>query len=73
MRPSRCAPLCSPGIGRASALRGLEVGGQTYYYYFEGLRSHDPLSRGALAEDQIERVLRDDAGPNPLVIYRALQ
>jgi uncharacterized ParB-like nuclease family protein len=62
-----------PGVvERSSALRGLKIDGQTYYYYFEGRRSYDPLSRGALREDQIERVLRDDGGATPLVIYRAL-
>jgi hypothetical protein len=56
-------------IERSSAIRGLSLRGQTYYYYFEGRESYDPFSRGRLREHQIERVLRDDGSSTPLVIY----
>ncbi len=60
-------------IGRSSSVRGLQLGGQTYFYYFEGRNSYDPFSRGKVGKDQIELVLRDDAGDNALVIYRMLR
>ena len=64
----------SPGVTvRESSVRGFSLGGQTYYYYLEGRRGFDPLSRGAVGNDAIEIVLRDDAGPKPLVIYRLLE
>lgn len=63
----------APGVvERSSALRGLRIDGQTYYYYFEGRSGYDPLSRGAVREEQVERVLRDDGGATPLVIYRVV-
>jgi hypothetical protein len=57
-------------IERSSAVRGLSFAGETYYYYFEGRQGYDPLSLGRIREDQIERMLRDDGGELPLVIYR---
>ena len=37
----------APGISvRASSVRGFVLNGQVYYYYFEGQRGFDPLSRG---------------------------
>ena len=63
----------SPGVTvRESSVRGFSLGGQTYYYHLEGHRGFDPLSRGVVGKDAIEVVLRDDAGPAALVIYRLL-
>jgi hypothetical protein len=60
-----------PGVSaRASNLRGLSMGGATYYYYIEGHANFDPLSRGAIASDSVEIMLRDTSGPNSIVIYR---
>lgn len=60
-----------PGLSvRESSVRGFKLGDATYYYYLEGAANYDPLSRGAVADDQIEVILRDDSGPNTLVIYR---
>ena len=60
-----------PGVtARESSVRGFALNGRTYYYYFEGQRGFDPLSRGAVARSQVDVVLRDDGGPAPLVIYR---
>jgi hypothetical protein len=62
-----------PGvIDRASTLRGLRVDGQIYYYYYEGRTGYDPLSRGAVAPEHVELLLRDESGPNPLIVYRML-
>jgi hypothetical protein len=55
---------------RESNLRGFGLHGQTYYYYIEGQRGFDPLSRGAVGFDGVEIVARDEDGPRPLVIYR---
>lgn len=64
----------APGVTvRESNLRGFALNGQTYYYYIEGRRGFDPLSRGAVDRDQIEVLLRDDNGPKTLVIYRLLR
>jgi hypothetical protein len=63
----------SPGVtARASSVRGFSLNGETYYYYLEGRRGFDPLSRGAVGKDAVEIVLRDDGGPKVLVIYRLL-
>ena len=60
----------SPGeTVRASNLRGLTFGGEIYYYYVEGRTNHDPYSLGRVSADQIQPLLRDDAGPAPIVIY----
>jgi hypothetical protein len=60
----------APGISvRASSVRGFELNGQVYYYYFEGQRGFDPLSRGAVSERNIGVLMRDSDGPKPLVIY----
>ena len=64
----------APGVTvRESNLRGFTLNGQTYYYYIEGRRGFDPLSRGAVDREQIEVLLRDDNGPKTLVIYRLLR
>ncbi len=64
----------APGaIARASNIRGLRLNGVTYYYYFEGQRSFDPLSRGTVGRSAIEVVLRDESGPQTLVVYRLLR
>ena len=57
---------------RESNVRGFTLHGQTYYYYIEGQRGFDPLSRGAVGPDQVEIVARDADGPKPIVIYRLL-
>jgi hypothetical protein len=60
-----------PGVSaRASNLRGLSMGGSTYYYYVEGHANFDPLSRGAITRDSVEIMLRDNNGPSSIVIYR---
>ena len=62
-----------PGISvRASSVRGFTLNGRIYYYYFEGQRSFDPLSRGAVAQRDVEVLLRDADGPKPLVIYEII-
>ncbi len=61
----------APGIVvRSSNIRGFLLNGVVYYYYIEGERNFDPLSRGAMDHDDIEVVLRDVSGPQPLVVYR---
>lgn len=63
----------APGVtARASNIRGLALGGETYYYYLEGAKNFDPLSRAVVAQDGIEVLLRDTSGPHPLVIYRLM-
>lgn len=63
----------APGVSvRSSSLRGFSLHGVTYYYYFEGRRGFDPLSRGAVDQRDVEVVLRDRGGPAPLVVYRVL-
>jgi hypothetical protein len=64
----------APGVTvRSSGVRGLSLHGQTYYYYLEGQRGFDPLSRGAVDRRDVEIVLRDDGGPETLVIYRLIR
>jgi hypothetical protein len=64
----------SPGLTvRSSSVRGFALNGQTYYYYLEGQRGFDPLSRGAVDKRDVEVVLRDDAGPQTLIIYRLIR
>ena len=64
----------APGVSvRSSSVRGFALNGQTYYYYLEGQRGFDPLSRGAVSKRDIEVVLRDSDGPKPLVIYEITQ
>jgi hypothetical protein len=59
-----------PGINvRESNMRGLSVDGTTYFYYVEGNQNFDPLSRGAVSENQVDVLLRDTRGPLPLVVY----
>jgi hypothetical protein len=61
----------APGItARSSAVGGFTLNGYTYYYYREAQRGFDPLSRGAIARDQVELVSRDQFGREVLVIYR---
>ncbi len=55
---------------RESNVRGFTLHGQTYYYYIEGQRGFDPLSRGAVDYQGVAIVARDEDGPKPLVIYR---
>lgn len=63
----------APGIlARSSQVRGIEFEGTIYYYYFEGQRSFDPLSRGMATPEQIELLLREEGGAAPLVIYRLI-
>jgi hypothetical protein len=63
----------APGISvRASSVRGLTQNGRVYYYYFEGQRGFDPLSRGAVAQRDVEVLLRDADGPKPLVVYEII-
>jgi len=63
----------APGISvRASSVRGFALNGRVYYYYFEGQRSFDPLSRGAVAQRDVEVLLHDTDGPKPLVIYEII-
>jgi hypothetical protein len=64
----------APGISvRASSVRGFTLHGRVYYYYFEGQRGFDPLSRGAVAQRDVEVLLRDADGPKPLVIYEIIR
>jgi len=64
----------APGVSvRASSVRGFTLNGQVYYYYFEGQRGFDPLSRGAVTQRDIGILLRDSDGPKPLVIYQIIQ
>lgn len=64
----------APGVSvRSSNVRGFALNGRTYYYYLEGQRGFDPLSRGAVAQRDVEVVLRDADGPQPLVIYEIIQ
>ncbi|MEN9939136.1 MAG: hypothetical protein RLZZ387_5715 [Chloroflexota bacterium] len=63
----------NPGVMvRSSVVRGFALGGVTYYYYFEGRTGFDPLSRGAVSQQQIEVLARDSNGERTLVIYRIL-
>ena len=63
----------APGVSvRASSVRGFTLHDQVYYYYFEGQRGFDPLSRGAVAQRDVEVLLRDADGPKPLVIYEII-
>lgn len=63
----------TPGVtARQSNIRGFSLNGQVYYYYLEGRRNFDPLSRGQLRQDQVELLMRDAGGPQTLVIYRQL-
>jgi hypothetical protein len=64
----------APGISiRSSSVRGFALNGHIYYYFFEGQRGFDPLSRGAVAQRDIEVLLRDADGPKTLVIYEINQ
>jgi hypothetical protein len=61
----------APGVtARSSNLRGFALNGRTYYYYIEGRRGFDPLSRGTVDISAVEIVLQDTGGPQSLVIYR---
>lgn len=64
----------APGMSvRASSVRGFALNGRVYYYYFEGQRAFDPLSRGAVVQRNVAVLLRDVDGPRPLVIYEIIQ
>ena len=61
----------APGVFvRASNPGGLRLNGIVYYYYIEGERNFDPLSRGMVDHADIDIVLRDMSGSRPLIIYR---
>ena len=61
----------APGVtARTSAVGGFTLNGYTYYYYREGQRGFDPLSRNAIARDQVELVSREQIGRGFIVIYR---
>lgn len=61
----------APGVMvRSSNVRGFRLNGVVYYYYIEGERNFDPLSRGAIDHNDVDVVLRDVSGPQPLVVYR---
>lgn len=61
----------APGIVvRSSNIRGFRLNGEVYYYYLEGERNFDPLSRGIVGHGDIDVVLRDPGGSSPLVVYR---
>lgn len=61
----------APGIVvRSSNIYGFRLNGEVYYYYLEGERNFDPLSRGAVDHNDIDVVLRDLNSPTPLVVYR---
>jgi hypothetical protein len=63
----------APGVtARQSNIRGLSLGGRTYYYYVDGQPRFDPLARGVLVQDSVEVVLRDERGSQPLVIYTVI-
>ncbi|HEU5101358.1 MAG TPA: hypothetical protein VFU22_20185 [Roseiflexaceae bacterium] len=63
----------APGVSiRSSSVRGFALNGKTYYYFFEGQQGFDPLSRGAVAQRDVEVVLRDTDGPKSLVIYEII-
>ena len=64
----------APGVSvRASSVRGFTLHDRVYYYYFEGRPSFDPLSRGAVDRRDVDMLLRDTDGPEPLVIYEIIQ
>lgn len=64
----------APGVFvRSSNPGGLRLNGTVYYYYIEGERNFDPLSRGIVDRADIDIVLRDMSGPRPLVVYRLRQ
>ncbi|MFQ3632685.1 hypothetical protein [Roseiflexus sp.] len=61
----------APGVFvRSSNIRGFRLNGEVYYYYIEGERNFDPLSRGAVDDNDVEIVLRDTDRHFPLVVYR---
>jgi len=61
----------APGVtAHASNVSGFTLNGYTYYYYREGQPGFDPLSRGAIARNQVEIVSRDPIGREVVVIYR---
>lgn len=63
----------TPGVSaRESNVRGFTLNNQTYYYYIEGQRGFDPLSRSAVDTREIEVVVRDQTQFGQLAIYRLL-
>jgi hypothetical protein len=63
----------APGVtARLSNVGGFTLNGYTYFYYREGQPGFDPMSRGAIAPDQVELVAHDEIGDAPIVIYRVL-
>jgi hypothetical protein len=70
---SAADPLIEIGDGVSapeSSLRGFRLNGQVYYYYFEGQHGVDPLSRGIVGQDAVDVLVRDQHGPQRLVIYQ---
>ncbi len=66
-------PLVPVGDGhsaRASNLRGFRLDGNVYYYYVEGAKNFDPLSRGVISQEQVEILLREESSDRTIVIYR---
>ena len=64
----------TPGVtARQSNVRGFAIGGRTYYYSLAGQHSFDPLSRGDVSERDVEIVLRDDRGTQPIVVYYVIR
>jgi hypothetical protein len=60
----------APGVSaRSSSLRGFALNDRTYYYYVVGEENFDPLSLGRVTEQQVEILLRDESGPQTLVVY----
>jgi hypothetical protein len=63
----------APGVTvRSSAVRGFELSGVTYHYYFEDRSGFDPLSRGVVSPAEVEVLVRESDGERTLVIYRIL-
>ena len=61
----------APGAtARLSNVGGFVLDGYTYYYYREGQRNFDPISRGVLAPEQVELVQREQFSGETVVIYR---
>ncbi|MGQ9928490.1 MAG: hypothetical protein ACUVS4_16690 [Chloroflexaceae bacterium] len=66
-------PLMPVGNGdsaRASNLRGFRLDGDVYYYYIEGAKNFDPLSRGVISQDQVEILLREESSDRTIIVYR---
>ena len=61
----------APGVTTPSSnVSGFTLNGYTYYYYREGRPNFDPLSRGAITQQGVEFVSRDDLDHISVVLYR---